>query len=241
MLFTTTLQWAMQKRKHEIENSAFGKLLIKNYSMSDVEMNYYCLPAPDWLCAKQFSCWKLWWRKLWLNMVRVYSVSWLNYHLQAASSAFLPFLPPNEFFFDKVRLAVRLRLFDQVVTPVVVVVVVVVGVAVVVVVVVFPFGHRTIRMSDLYRLDAVFPKMMRMIAGPPNFVEWNAPWHDGFEVWGSRAEKVALFRGVDPYGKYEMQQSCAFAWRSLTRICNPDEMWSVRCAVSWFSCSCTPE
>ena len=96
-------------------------------------------------------------------MVRVYSVSWLNYHLQAASNAFLPFLPPNEFLFDKVRLAVRLRLFDQVVTPVVVVVVVVV--------VFFPFGHRTIRMSDLYRLDAVFPTMMRMIAGPPNFVE----------------------------------------------------------------------
>ena len=31
-------------------------------------------------------------------------------------------------------------------------------------------------MSDLYKLDVAFRKMLRMIVGPPNFVEWNAPW-----------------------------------------------------------------
>ena len=59
--------------------------------------------------------------------------------------------------YKKVRLAVRLRFFDRVITPVAL----------------FASGHRTIRMSDLYKLDVVFRKMLRMIVGPPSFVDWS--------------------------------------------------------------------
>ena len=61
----------------------------------------------------------------------------------------------------------QLDFFDQVITPVAL----------------FGSGHRTIRMSDLYKLDVVCRKMLRMVVGPPNFVEWNASWHDILHHW----------------------------------------------------------
>ena len=72
----------------------------------------------------------------------------ITFHLQAASRAF--FANKQILCDKKVRLAVRLHFFDRVVTPVAL----------------FASGHRTIRMSDLYKLDVAFRKMLRMI------VEW---------------------------------------------------------------------
>ena len=58
----------------------------------------------------------------------------ITYHLQAASRAFYA---NKQILCDKkVRLAVRLRFFDRVITPVAL----------------FASGHRTIRMGDLYNV-----------------------------------------------------------------------------------------
>ena len=96
-----------------------------------------------------------------------------TYHLQAASRA--SFANKQILCDKKVRLAVRLRFFDRVITPLAL----------------FASGHGTIRMSALYKLDVVFRKMLRMIVGPPSFVEWNAPWHDILHHWNGKAIALA--------------------------------------------------
>ena len=85
----------------------------------------------------------------------------------------------------KVRLAVRLRFFDWVITPVAPSV----------------SGHRTIRMSDLCKLDFVFSKMLRMIVGPSSFVEWNAPWHDILHHWNGKAVALAQQHGLNAWSE----------------------------------------
>ena len=97
----------------------------------------------------------------------------ITYHLQAASR---PLFANEQILCDKrVRLAVRLRFFDRVITPVAL----------------FASGHQKIRMSDLYKLDVVYRKMLRMTVGPPNFVEWNGPWHDILHHWNEKALALA--------------------------------------------------
>ena len=71
----------------------------------------------------------------------------------------------------------------------------------------FAFGLRTIRMGDLYKLDVVFRKMLRMIVGPPNFVEWNAPWHDILHHWNGKALAFAQQHGLNTWSKQCFKQS----------------------------------
>ena len=133
----------------------------------------------------------------------------ITYHLQAASRAFLA----NKHILcdKKVRLAVRLRFLDRVITPVAL----------------FASGHRTIRMSDLYKLDVVYRKMLRMIVGPPNFVEWNAPWHDILHHWDGKAVALAQQHGLNTWseqcfkhpGKFAMHVAGEPEGPSSTRRC----------------------
>ena len=91
-----------------------------------------------------------------------------------------------------VRVAVRLRFFDRVITPVAL----------------FASGHRTIRMSDLYKLDVVFRKMLRMIVGPPSFVEWKAPWHEILHHWNGKAVALAQQHGLNPWSEQCLKYHC---------------------------------
>ena len=70
-----------------------------------------------------------------------------TFHLQAASRAF--FANKQNLCDKKVHLAVRLRFFDRVITPVAL----------------FASGHRTIRMRDLYQMDITFRKLLRAMVG----------------------------------------------------------------------------
>ena len=117
----------------------------------------------------------------------------ITYHLQAASRTF--FANKQILCDKKVRLAVRLRFFDRVITPVAL----------------FASGHRTIRMSDLCKLDVVYRKMLRMIVGPPNFVEWNAPWHDILHHWNGRAVALAQQHGLNTWSEQCLKHHWKFA------------------------------
>ena len=109
----------------------------------------------------------------------------------------------------KVRLAVRLRFFDRVITPVAL----------------FASSHRTIRMSDLYKLDVVFRKMLRMIVGAPRFVEWNAPWHEILHHWNGKAVVLAQQHGLNPWS----EQCLKYHWKFAMHVANlPSNRWVKR-------------
>ncbi len=134
----------------------------------------------------------------------------IAYHLQAASRAF--FANKQILCDKKVRLAVRLRFFDRVITPVAL----------------FACGHRTIRMGDLYKLDVVFRKMLRMIVGPPHFVEWNAPWHDILHHWNGKAVALAQQHGLKTWSEQCLQQH----WKLAMHVANlPPNRWVKRVLV----------
>ena len=94
-----------------------------------------------------------------------------TYHLQAASRAF--FANKQILCDKKVRLAVRLRFFDRVITPVAL----------------FAFGHRTIRMIDLYQMDITFRKLLRVMVGPPPGIDWSCDWHVILHSWNDRVQR----------------------------------------------------
>ena len=130
-----------------------------------------------------------------------------TYHLQAASRAFLA---NKQILCDKkVLLAVRLRFSDRVITPVAL----------------FASGHRTIRMSDLHKLDVVFRKMLRMIVGPPSFLEWNAPWHEILHHWNGKAVALAQQHGLNPWS----EQCLKHHWKFAMYVANlPSNRWVKR-------------
>ena len=131
----------------------------------------------------------------------------ITYHLQAASR---PLFANEQILCDKrVRLAVRLRFFDRVITPVAL----------------FASGHQKIRMSDLYKLDVVYRKMLRMTVGPPNFVEWNAPWHDILHHWNEKALALA-----QQHGLYTWSEQCRkHHWKFAMHVANlPSNRWVKR-------------
>ena len=135
------------------------------------------------------------------------STSDITYHLQAASRAFRA---NKQILCDKkVRLAIRLRFFDRVITPVAL----------------FASGHRTIRMSDLCKLDVVYRKMLRMIVGPPHFVEWNAPWHDILHHWNGNSVALAQQHGLNTWS----EQCLKHHWKFAMHVANlPSNRWVKR-------------
>ena len=137
-----------------------------------------------------------------------------TYHVQAASRAF--FANKQILCDKKVRFAVRLRFFDRVITPVAL----------------FASGHRTIRMSDLYKLDVVFRKMLRMIVGPPSFVDWNAPWLEILHHWNGKAVALAQQHGVNPWS----EQCLKHHWKFAMHVANlPSNRW-VKRVLLWNPC-----
>ena len=80
-------------------------------------------------------------------------------------------------------------------------------------------------MSDLYKLDVVFRKMLRMIVGPPSFVEWNAPWHEILHHWNGKAVALAQQHGLNPWS----EQSLKHHWKFAMHVANlPSNRWVKR-------------
>ena len=128
----------------------------------------------------------------------------ITYHLQAASRAFLA--NKQSLCDKKVRLAVRLRFFDRVITPV--------GL--------FASGHQTVRMSDLC-LDVVYR------IGPLNFVEWKAPWHDILHHWNGKAVALAQQHGLNTW----FEQCLKHHWKLAMHVANlPSNRW-VKRVLHW--------
>ena len=94
-----------------------------------------------------------------------------TFHLQAASRAF--FANKQILCDKKVRVAVRLRFFDRVIT--------------------FASGHRTIRMRDLYQMDITFRKLFRAMVGPPPGIDWSCDWHVILHSWNDRVQRFTKF------------------------------------------------
>ena len=104
---------------------------------------------------------------------------------------------------------VQLRFFDRVITPVAL----------------FAAGHRAIRMSDLCKLHFVYGQMLRMIVGPPNFVEWNAPWHDILHHWNGKAVALAQQHGLNTWS----EQCLKHPWKFAMHVANsPSNRWVKR-------------
>ena len=83
-------------------------------------------------------------------------------------------------------------------------------------------------MGDLYKLDVVFRKMLRMIVGPPHFVEWNAPWHDILHHWNGKAVALAQQHGLKPWSEQCVQQH----WKLAMHVANlPPNRWVKRVLV----------
>ena len=128
----------------------------------------------------------------------------ITYHLQAPSRAFLA--NKQGLCDKKVRLAVRLRFFDRVITPVAL----------------FASGHRTVRMIDLC-LDVVYR------IGPPNFVEWRAPWHDILHHWNGKAVALAQQHGLNTW----FEQCLKHHWKLAMHVANlPSNRW-VKRVLHW--------
>lgn len=81
-------------------------------------------------------------------------------------------------------------------------------------------GHKTIRVGDLYKLDVVCRKMLRMIVGPRNFVEWNAPWHHSLHHWNG-AYEVAHGHSFHKNGQVSVLNKIPAAIDSLYTHCLP--------------------
>lgn len=81
-------------------------------------------------------------------------------------------------------------------------------------------GHKTIRVGDLYKLDVVCRKMLRMIVGGRNFVEWNAPWHHSLHHWNG-AYKVAHGHSFHKNGQVSVLNKIPAAIDSLYTHCLP--------------------
>ena len=254
-LFTAILQWAMQKWRQRVENSACGidlkdgdsKLLDLRFAddillfartkaeaifmletlMEELACVGLCLNASKTVVltneAQPPSCLILTNQEAIVVKANNVGHKWLGcilsagadgrstlditFHLQAASRAF--FANKQILCDKKVRLAVRLRFFDRVITPVAL----------------FASGHRTIRMSDLYKLDVAFRKMLRMIVGPPNFVEWNAPWHDILHHWNGKAVALAQPHGLKSWSEQCLKQH----WKFAMHVANlPPNRWVKR-------------
>ena len=87
--------------------------------------------------------------------------------------------------------------------------------------------HRTIRMGDLYKLDVVFRKMPRMIIRLPNFVEWNAPWHEMLHHWNGKAVALAQQHGLKTWsGVRTMPQTALGISDAVTNL--PPNRWVKR-------------
>ena len=83
-------------------------------------------------------------------------------------------------------------------------------------------------MGDLYKLDVVFRKMLRMIVGPPHFVEWNAPWHDILHHWNGKAVALAQQHGLKTWSEQCPQQH----WKLAMHVANlPPNRWVKRVLV----------
>ena len=67
-------------------------------------------------------------------------------------------------------------------------------------------------MSDLYKkLDVAFRKMLRMIVGPSNFVEWNVLWRDILHHWNGKAVALAQQHGLKIWSEKCVKQQRKFA------------------------------
>ena len=128
------------------------------------------------------------------------STSDITYHLQAASRAFRA---NKQILCDKkVRLAIRLRFFDRVITPVAL----------------FASGHRTIRMSDLCKLDVVYRKMLRYDRRAATFrrMERTLAWYSASLEWTFSGTRTATWI---EHLVWAMPQTSLENLRCMLRIC----------------------
>ena len=89
----------------------------------------------------------------------------------------------------------------------------------------FASGHRTIRMSDLYKLDVVFRKMLRIIIGQPSFVELNSPWSDILHHGTGKAVALAQQHGLNAWS----EQCLKHHWKFAMHVANlPSNRWVKR-------------
>ena len=134
-----------------------------------------------------------------------------TYHLQAASRAF--FANKQILCDKKVRLAVRLRFFDRVITPVAL----------------FAFGHRTIRMIDLYQMDITFRKLLRAMVGPPPGIDWSCDWHVILHSWNDRVQRFTNLFRIKTWSRRCVEHY----WKSGRYAANlPPERWISR-VLAW--------
>ena len=68
-----------------------------------------------------------------------------------------------------------------------------------------------------------------MIVGPPNFVEWNAPWHDILHLWNSKEVALAQQHGLKIWSKQCPKQH----WKLAMHVANlPPNRW-VKPVLLW--------
>jgi len=80
-------------------------------------------------------------------------------------------------------------------------------------------------MGDLYELDVVFRKMLRMIVGPPSIVQWNAPWHDILHHWNGKPVALAQQHGLNAWS----EQCLKYHWKFAMHVANlPANRWVKR-------------
>ena len=134
-----------------------------------------------------------------------------TFHLQAASMAF--FANKQILCDKKVRLAVRLRFFDRVITPVAL----------------FASGHRTIRMRDLYQMDITFRKLLRAMVGPPPGIDWSCDWHVILHSWNDRVQRFTNFFHIKTWSRCCVEHY----WKLGGYAANlPPERWISR-VLAW--------
>ena len=112
-----------------------------------------------------------------------------------------------------VRLAVRLRFFDRVITPVAL----------------FASGHRTIRMGDLYQMDITFRKLLRAMVGPPPGIDWSCDWHVILHSWNDRVQRFTNLFHIKTWSRCCVEQY----WKLGGYAANlPPERWISR-VLAW--------
>ena len=135
-------------------------------------------------------------------MVGVYSASWPRWEVNFGHQILCD---------KKVRLAVRLRFFDRVITP-----------AALAIYCFWPSNNPDGRLGQTERC---FSQKAAYDCQTPNFGEWNAPWHDILHHWNGKAVALAQQHGLKTWSEQCLKQH----WKLAMHVANfPPNRWVKR-------------
>ena len=93
----------------------------------------------------------------------------------------------------------------------------------------FGASHRASHKNDLAKLDVEYPRLMRMVVGPPANTNLASPWHDILHGWNNKVAVLSDYAGLKPWSVTCIEAVWTFASYVATL---PTERWTRR-TLEW--------